>query len=79
MRMTLASLTREFIEESGWSKAEAPKFAKWYLLVDSLVEAKIGMDLRSIGDWDYATAYEERRAPKSVAKEVASAYLSGEL
>ena len=71
--------TKQLIAESGWSPAEAPKFAAWWAKVDAIVESKLHLGTGNIGDWDYASAFEDGRSPASAAKEVVSLYLRGEL
>lgn len=76
---TVRQFTEQLIAESGWSTSEAPKFAAWWFKVDEIVTAKIGVSTFEIGDWDYASAFEDGRSPASAAKEVVSLYLRGEL
>lgn len=79
MMISRDKLIKQFVTESGWSPAEAPKFADWYLMVDHLVAKKIGVGIHDIGDWGYADAFEDGRTPASAAKEVAALFNRGEL
>jgi len=78
--ITLEKLTKQFINESGWSKEEAPKFAKWYLEVDRLVRKALnGYGIWDIGDWGYADAYEAGWTPAGAAAEVVRSFMRGDL
>ncbi len=51
----------------GWGD-DAPAYAAWYLKVDRACQRISEVSLDDIGDWDYATAFEEGLAPEDAAR-----------
>lgn len=49
---------------------DRPGFLAWGLKVDAALEAKCGMGVLDLPDWDYSSAYEDMSEPDEVADEV---------
>lgn len=62
-------MTTEEAVSWGWKGEAAVNFAKWRTLVDGEMVKASGLSSMDMGDWDYASAFEEGILPVHAAHE----------